>query len=135
MKHTLTTLQAFNAMTKFLDDYYNKTKSDDVGSLLGDMSFSHDGFTADPGTWADWIDAVRNKQSVSTVEAYKAMLQFLDYYRKNTSSKDIEALLETMQLDEQNRIKDKDISTLWTKCVDQASNEPEGSRHYLELRK
>ena len=58
MNHTLTVLEAFNAMKEFLEGYYERTSSDDVGSLLGDMRFVDDGSTADSAAWQDWLDAV-----------------------------------------------------------------------------
>jgi hypothetical protein len=54
----LTITEAFNAMREFLEGYYERTSSDDVGSLLGDMRFLDDGNTADSAAWNDWIDAV-----------------------------------------------------------------------------
>jgi len=48
MQISLTPLQAFNAMFKLLDADYNKTGSDDVGPLLGSMSFLADNSTVDP---------------------------------------------------------------------------------------
>jgi hypothetical protein len=44
----VTELQAFNAMRKFLEMYYQRTASDDIGSLLGDLQILRDGSTADP---------------------------------------------------------------------------------------
>ena len=58
MKECLTSLQAFNAMRNFLEGYYERTSSDDVGSLLGDLQLLEDGGTADPAAWGDWVDAV-----------------------------------------------------------------------------
>jgi len=54
----LTELQAFNAMRRFLEGYYERTNSDDVGSLLGDLQLCQDGGTFDPAAWEDWMDAV-----------------------------------------------------------------------------
>lgn len=36
--HTLTEKEAYAAMYKFLDNVYDRTQSDTLGSLLGDMS-------------------------------------------------------------------------------------------------
>jgi len=58
MSEKLTDLQAFNAMTKFLEGFYNRTGSDDVGSLLGDLQLFADGGTFDPAAWEDWIESV-----------------------------------------------------------------------------
>ncbi len=56
---TLTETQAYAAMFHFLEDFYFRTKSDDVGSLLGSMSLLPDGGTADPAVAGDWQKAVK----------------------------------------------------------------------------
>ncbi len=55
----LTKLEAFLAMTKFLEGYYQRTSSDDVGSLLSGMQILQDGDTADSAAWYDWIESVK----------------------------------------------------------------------------
>ena len=51
----LTVQQAFQAMVNFLEGYYERTKSDDIGSLLGDLQMLNDGNTADPAAWHRWV--------------------------------------------------------------------------------
>lgn len=58
MKETLTSLEAFKAMTCFLEKYYQQTLSEDIGSLLGDLQILEDGKTVDPAAWADWINCI-----------------------------------------------------------------------------
>jgi len=55
---TVTKLQAFNAMRKFLENYYTETSSDDIGALLGDLQLLEDGTTADPAALTDWINCI-----------------------------------------------------------------------------
>lgn len=55
----LTTQQAFKAMVLFLESFYERTKSDDVGGLLGDLILLKDGTTADPAAWDDWMKCVK----------------------------------------------------------------------------
>lgn len=45
-------------MRVFLEGYYERTASDDVGSLLGDLLELSDGLPADPAAWQDWMLAV-----------------------------------------------------------------------------
>ncbi len=59
MERRLTELQAFNAMIEFLEEYYEKTSSDLIDLLLGDMLFWPDGNTIDPAAWIEWDDAVK----------------------------------------------------------------------------
>ena len=49
---------AYAAMYEFLVDYYERTKSDDVGALLGGMSLLADGTPADPAVWSIWMESV-----------------------------------------------------------------------------
>lgn len=56
---TLTDEQAYAAMFHFLEDLYSRTKSDDVGSLLGSMSLLPDGGTADSAIAKRWQKAVK----------------------------------------------------------------------------
>lgn len=55
----LTAQEAFKTMVKFLEAYYERTGSDDVGSLLGDIILLEDGSTADPAAWNDWIECIK----------------------------------------------------------------------------
>lgn len=54
----LSRTEAFLAAYAFLENWYELTHSEDVGSLLGSMSLLEDGITADPALWEDWCEAV-----------------------------------------------------------------------------
>ena len=60
MQNQLTYLEDFKAMQCFLEKYYKETNSDDIGCLLGEMSFDvwKDMSTGDPATWLDWLQAI-----------------------------------------------------------------------------
>jgi hypothetical protein len=58
-------LDAFKAMQLFLEHYYEQTKSDDVGSLLGDLQILSDKSTADPAAWYDWMKCVQKIAKLS----------------------------------------------------------------------
>ena len=55
--------QAYEAMTSFLDAYWERggRTSDDLAGLLGSLNTSllADGGPADPAMWDDWLIAVR----------------------------------------------------------------------------
>lgn len=63
--NTLSDREAYLAMFSFLECRYNLTKSDDIGSLLGDMFFRKDGSTTDPAIWDDWCESIRKAKSGS----------------------------------------------------------------------
>lgn len=56
--HTMTDKQAYIAMFRFLEKVYMRTKSDDLGGLLGGLSILGDGSPADPAVVEDWQQAV-----------------------------------------------------------------------------
>ena len=61
----ITEKQAFQAMVLFLEGYYERTKSDDVGAILSDLILLEDGNTADPAAWDDWMKGVHKVLSKS----------------------------------------------------------------------
>ena len=58
MAKNLSERQAFEAMFLFLKQHYQRTRSDDIGALLGDMRMLSDGQTADPAIWHEWLKLV-----------------------------------------------------------------------------
>lgn len=50
--------EAYLAMFAFLDMHYERTQSDDVGSLLSSMSLLPDGKPADRALWGDWLECL-----------------------------------------------------------------------------
>jgi len=50
---------AYRAMFRFLEAYFERTKADEVAVLLGSMNLADDGKPMDPAMWQDWLVAVR----------------------------------------------------------------------------
>jgi hypothetical protein len=67
----LTPEQAYLAMYSFLDAHYQRTKSDDIGALLGSMSFLPGGIAADPAVSVEWQQAVQAATSGSVYAALR----------------------------------------------------------------
>lgn len=65
---TLTEKEAYTAMYAFLCKVYDRTHSDDLGGLLGDMSTLDNGETADPAVMHEWIECIKQakKGHIST---------------------------------------------------------------------
>jgi hypothetical protein len=59
----LTEREAYLAMFAFLEERYSTTRSEELGGLLGGMTFLKDGGTVDPAAWADWCRAVKKAVS------------------------------------------------------------------------
>lgn len=54
----ITTQQAYAAMLAFLEDYYERTNSDDIGALLGDLQMDENNVPFDPAVVNDWQIAI-----------------------------------------------------------------------------
>ena len=54
--------EAFRAMFKFLEAYYLRGgRKGDLAAVLSDIQIiSDDRLPSDPGTWNDWLDAIRS---------------------------------------------------------------------------
>jgi len=53
--------EAYLAMFEFLERYYKRTKSDDIGGLLGSMSLLEDGVPIDKYLWDEWLSSLNYK--------------------------------------------------------------------------
>ena len=62
----LTEAQAFQAMYLFLSNYWESTKSDEIGALLGGLSLLSDGTAADPAYSNEWKKSVQKVLSGPT---------------------------------------------------------------------
>ena len=58
---------AFNAMTIFLTDYWERggRSSDDMATLLGSLGSNRDGFPMDIALWDDWRKAYARAEAVA----------------------------------------------------------------------
>lgn len=65
MTDHLTARQAYAAMFGFLEVYYERTGSDEIGALLGGLAIDEDGEPMDPAAWTDWLVAVNKTTSGS----------------------------------------------------------------------
>ena len=79
--------EAYLAMFYMLDEYYNSTKNDDLGALLSSLNphLFIDSISADSAAWSDWIDIVSevtHEKKITSVEAFKSMIKFLEFYEK-----------------------------------------------------
>lgn len=57
--------EAYQAMYKFLYDYYSLAPSEELGILLINITFFKDGLTADPAMWYEWIDCIKEIKKAS----------------------------------------------------------------------
>lgn len=64
----------YKAMFNFLEAYYKRGKSDEIGSLLGSLSLLDDGTSAEPAMMSDWNEAYETALN-SSDENYKLKLK------------------------------------------------------------
>lgn len=118
-------LQALKAMEKFLEHYYLKNKSDDIGLILSDISSGlfTDTITADPAAWEDWQDAIllvlkNNSTNLLTEEqAFNAMIYFVREFGNRINSTDIKLLLKEVLINDSLNIPKKNVLLLWKECL------------------
>lgn len=125
METKLSALQAFNAMTLYLDKYYFANPSDDLGSLLGGFQLFEEGGTWDPAAWHDWINSINRvlnkkneiKDTFTILQAFQIMTSFLEKYYELTSYDDIAAILSPLIIFEKNQDFDSIVWKDWVECV------------------
>ncbi len=134
MKTKLNPLQAFKAMTFYLDMYYTITSSDDLGSLLGGFELFEEGGTWDPAVWHDWMDSIKKVRNIqfkdneleitlSISEALKAMTFFIEKYYELTTYDDLASILSPLILFEKNHDYSSSVWNNWIGCVNKALQE------------
>ena len=120
MEEKITINEGFCAMAKFLEKWYGFTKSDDIGSLLGDIQLlENDSGTWDCAAWNDWEVALEQKESVTAIEGFKGIFNFLMayYIRTSYSSNDIKSLLDDMAQVQDKKPESYALWNLWKECL------------------
>ncbi len=142
MEHKLTKVQAFNAVSMLLDIYYIETLSDDLGGILGSMSFLQDGGTADPAMWEVWVEflnkilnekKVQNQNYIDPLYAFLAIRPFLEYFFGTEDlSKEIDFFIKNVNLASENKAIDPILLKIWMRCIKDVLS-VEDSRDYLKI--
>lgn len=120
----LTIKEGYKTMYLFLELYYKKTSSDDIGSLLGCMSFLQNERTADLALWEDWMDAINTlqvkpvKDELSVAEAFEAMRFYFESYQARGSSDDIASILNDMHYSSDRTTVNPETWNIWLQCID-----------------
>jgi len=110
MQKKLTKLQAYNVMLNFLELFYLRNESDDIGDLLSDSEFFWGGrTTADPASWVKWKEAliltkkqdekIRSENRLTYRQSFHVMLNYLKIYRSLWGeTEDIDSLIKEVQI-------------------------------------
>ena len=143
MKKKLTELQAYNAMAKLFQIYYDLDPSGDIGAILGSMAFLQDKKPMDAAMLQDWNNFIgktlkhknlRDYNHLTTLQAFLAMGLFLDYfYGINDISWEIKFIYDNVKLAAEHKKIDQVLWKNWLKCVDEVLSVKD-SRMYFRLR-
>ena len=140
----LTSLQAFNAVGRLLQIYFDKKPSSDLATILGSMSFLRNKKTADDAMWEIWTECLdkifitkrlRNYNHLTVLQAFLGMGEFLEEYFGTT---DVEPIINFLEQNAKLATEHKKIDVTlwrnWLQCVDEVFSVKD-SRMYLRLRK
>lgn len=120
--------KAFDLMIIYLDKYYERTDSYDIGGLLGDAMILEDGTTADPALMDDWLLSVvkiTNKSDNNSIDikcAYLVLIDFLKDYGERINSDEIANLIFEMTLVKDNESQNKRCWNEWLEAVKDLEN-------------
>jgi len=136
----ITELQAFNAMAKLFQVYYELDPSGDIGAILGSMAFLKDKKPMDAAMLKDWNKFLgtilkhknlRDYNHLTSLEAFLAMGLFLNYfYGTIDNSWEITFLQDNVKLAAEKKSIDPALWNNWLKCVDKVLS-VEDSRMYF----
>lgn len=79
--------ESYLAMFYLLDGYYDTTKNNILGIILGSLNpnLFNDGMPADSAAWIDWKNCIQktfNKEILSQAEVFQAIIVFLGFYQE-----------------------------------------------------
>ena len=140
MEKKITQLQGFNAVSMLFDIYYVETLSDDLGGILGSMSFLSDGSTADQAMWEVWVEfldkileerSVIDRDYINPIYAFLAIKPFLEYFfGVEDLSLEISFFIQNAKNAAEQKLVDPFLWKIWLKCINDALS-IEDSRDYL----
>lgn len=117
----ITTLQTYDAMYYFWDDFWKRNHSEVLSGLLGVMVRLEDGLPVDQAIWEDWTKSLGTNQPITEQEAYDAMIRFIsDPYPEFHGAEHLIQFLKD--------IKDQDVNKFyfefWKQCIKKAIEHP-----------
>jgi len=149
----LTIDEAYDAMVDYLDKYYDRTNSADIGDCVSDLLLWADGKSFDAAVQEDWKESVdkilkqnsaqskqvNNSQEQAKIltlhEAYNAMIGYLEGFCERTNSNEIRTLLDDMHLLINGISTNPAAFIEWKESVDKILKQNPRIRPYLQLTK
>jgi hypothetical protein len=119
--------QAFAAMQYFLNQYYQKTLTEDLGGICSCLMLLHDGKPADPAFEEDWLESAKviiptyhEDMLITVPQAYAITKEFLQLYCRIGFSQEVQQLLDRMAEDKSGYSVDIEIRKLWDESIELA---------------
>ena len=126
----LTILEAFYALTLFLEKFYLETHSEDITVLLSGMQIGRDGDTWDSAMWQDWLKSINKVKSeenigeeLTPLQAFKAMRYYFEIWYELTHWPDIEIILNMLHLQNDGKPARQDVWNEWEIYISQSLHE------------
>ena len=126
---------AINFLHYFSHKYYTETGDGDILLLTDDMRLLEDDCSADPAAQSDWQDSIdkvlsqrsqsskTSKVQLTTQEAYKTIIDFLEGYCSRTNSDETRELLNAMALQTDGSSVTPEALKDWIKSVNKILNQ------------
>jgi len=129
MQNKITELQAYNAMAKLFQIYYDLDPSGDIGAILGSMAFLKDKKPMDSAMLQDWKKFLgtilkhknlRNYNHLTALEAFLAMGLFFNYFFGTIgNSWEINFIQDNVKCALENKPIDPILWKNWLKSIDE----------------
>lgn len=96
---TYTAFQTYKAMFLFIEIQWEKNNKNELGAMLGSMSFMGDGLPADQAMWYDWLRCLKKVKpyALTELDGFKAMLEFSENFITTYYDDDIQALINEIK--------------------------------------
>ena len=138
MNKNLTPLQAFNAMAKLFQIYYDLDPSGDIGGILGSMAFLPDQQPIDRAMLQDWQECLdeskeNTQNNITTWQAFVAMGIFLEnFFGTKNISWEIQFLQDNARQAHSKQNVDPVLWQYWLQSINEVLS-VEDSRDYFQL--
>ena len=138
----ITKLQAFNAVGRLLQMYFDDKPSGSLATILGGMGFLDNKEVVDDGMWEIWNKSLnkilqhknlRNYDHLSVLQAFLVMGSFLEgFFGTNDLDDDIDFLECNARKAFNKEVVDQALWKKWLQCVDEVLSVKD-SRAYFYL--
>lgn len=133
LQKCLTVMNGMITMSCFLDEYYERTDSDDIACLLSEIQIFNDGLPGDLAALSDWCKSIEKitqqkinreqiqedkKKYLTTLEAFRVMEDYLEANVGRTSSDDIAAVIKDLRNVDNESLSNSPIWQRWCECVE-----------------